>query len=122
MQLWSNNETAAADSGDCADYDIDGCCLCKYGPAMIVPFSFIVFLTWIIGLGGRTVAVYAPTYVGIPSLMYRIFIAMIAANIASAWLGTLFVKVAMPPNPGDVTIENHYLHSGPWCMLLSCLP
>ncbi len=78
------------------------------GPAMIVPFSFhLVFLTWIIGLGeGLLLCTLLRTWESRP-LMYRIFIAMIAANIASAWLGTLFVKSRYAAQiMGDVTIEN----------------
>jgi len=78
------------------------------GPTIFLQFGFhLVFLTWIIGLGeGLLLCTFFRAW-KVPSWRDRVFISMIAANVASAWLGMLFVKSRYAAQiTGDVTIEN----------------
>jgi len=78
------------------------------GPTIFLQFGFhLVFLTWIIGLGeGLLLCTFFRAWKA-PYRRNRIFISMIAANVASAWLGMLFVKSQYAAQiTGDVTIEN----------------
>jgi hypothetical protein len=78
------------------------------GPAILWQFGFhLWFLTWIIGLGeGLFLFILIRAWRQISDTSW-IFISMIAANVASAWLGSLFVNSGVVSRiMGDVTIEN----------------
>ena len=73
------------------------------GPAILLAFSFhLVYLTWMIGIGESILlAMLFRTW------KFKIYVYMIAANVASAWLGMLFVNSGYAAQfMGDVTIEN----------------
>ncbi len=78
------------------------------GPAILWRFStHLVVLTWVIGIGEGLLLCILLRAWRFRSLKYRIFFSMIAANIASAWLGMLFVKSRYTSQiMGDVTVEN----------------
>lgn len=78
------------------------------GPAIALKFGFhLLFLTWIIGLGEGFFLYLLFRAWRQRSGTARIFISMIIANIASAWVGMLFVNSAYPARiMGDITIEN----------------
>ena len=78
------------------------------GPAIAWRFGIhLIFLTWVIGLGEGLLLYILFRGWRLRSGTYRIFISMIAANIASAWVGMRFVNSAYAARiMGDVTIEN----------------
>ena len=78
------------------------------GPAILWQFGFhLWFLTWVIGLGEGFFLFIIFRAWRLRSDTSRIFISMIAANVASAWLGSLWINNGFASIiVGDVTIEN----------------
>jgi hypothetical protein len=78
------------------------------GPAIAFTFGYhLIFLTWVIGLGEGFFLFILFRAWRLRSGVPRIFISMILANIASAWVGMLFVNSVYAARiMGDVTIES----------------
>lgn len=76
-------------------------------PIAIQAYIHLVFLTWVIGLGEGFLLYLLFRAWRLPTRTSRIFKSMIAANIASACLGMVFISSAYTARiMGDVTIEN----------------